>query len=48
MPGVIALKYVEDFTKYRYEHPAVGKSSAESVVSGWETLNTYAFQFCLW
>jgi ubiquitin carboxyl-terminal hydrolase 25/28 len=48
MPGVIALKYVEDFTKYRNEHPAVGKSSAESVISGWETLTTYAFQFCLW
>lgn len=40
MPGVIASRYVEDFTKYRYEHPAIGRLPDESVVSGWETLNT--------
>ncbi|KAG2149405.1 hypothetical protein BD769DRAFT_1624093 [Suillus cothurnatus] len=40
MPGVIALKYVEDFTKYRYDHPAIGRQPDESVVSGWETLIT--------
>jgi len=41
IPGVIPLKYVEDFTRYRSEHPVAGKQPAESVVSGWETLNTY-------
>ncbi|KAG1813996.1 uncharacterized protein BJ212DRAFT_1482342 [Suillus subaureus] len=40
MPGVIALKYVEDFTRYRHEHPAIGRQPDESVVSGWETLIT--------
>lgn len=45
MPGVIALKYLEDFTKYRYEHPPIGRQPDESVVSGWETLIAYAHQF---
>ncbi|KAG1886129.1 hypothetical protein F4604DRAFT_1724815 [Suillus subluteus] len=40
MPGVIALKYVEDFTRYRHEHPPIGRQPDESVVSGWETLIT--------
>jgi len=43
MPGVIALRYLEDFTKYRQDHPTVGKQPAESVISGWETLNTYVY-----
>jgi ubiquitin carboxyl-terminal hydrolase 25/28 len=47
MPGVIALKYVEDFTKYRLEHPPIGRQPEESVVSGWETLITYEHQFIL-
>lgn len=47
MPGVIPLKYVEDFSKYRHEHPPIGRQPDESVVSGWETLLTYVHQFIL-
>jgi hypothetical protein len=34
MSGIIALKYAEDFVKYRYEYPFIGRQPNESVVSG--------------
>ncbi|KAI0095055.1 hypothetical protein BDY19DRAFT_916041 [Irpex rosettiformis] len=40
IPGVIPLRRVEEFVKDKSENPAVGKTSAIAVVSGWETIIT--------
>jgi ubiquitin carboxyl-terminal hydrolase 25/28 len=47
MSGILALKYAEDFAKYRYKHPFIGRQPDNSVVSGWETLIMYVHQFFL-
>ena len=42
IPGVIPLKFFEEFTRNRYNNPALGKNGEESIVIGWETFLTYA------
>lgn len=41
IPGVIPLKFSEEFTRNRLENPVIGKNGEESVVIGWETFLTY-------
>lgn len=37
IPGVIPVKYIEEFTRERWDNPAAGRSREQSVVSGLET-----------
>ncbi|KAF8549948.1 hypothetical protein OG21DRAFT_523923 [Imleria badia] len=37
IPGVIPVKYIEEFTRERWDNPAPGLNQAESVVAGLET-----------
>ncbi|KAF8433463.1 cysteine proteinase [Boletus edulis BED1] len=37
IPGVIPVKYIEEFTRERWDNPAIGRNKEESVVSGLET-----------
>ncbi|KAH0837895.1 hypothetical protein J3R83DRAFT_6125 [Lanmaoa asiatica] len=37
IPGVIPVKYIEEFTRERWNNPALGRNREESVVSGLET-----------
>lgn len=49
IPGVIPLKFVEEFNRSKLENPCIDKNGQESVVIGWETLLTYVsplFSIC--
>ena len=37
IPGVIPVKYIEEFTRERWDNPTAGRNREESVVSGLET-----------
>ena len=41
IPGVIPAKYIEEFTRERWDSPAPSRNREESVVSGVETLLVY-------
>jgi ubiquitin carboxyl-terminal hydrolase 25/28 len=43
IPGVIPLKFSEEFTQNRHDNPVIGKNGEESVVIGWETFLTYVW-----
>lgn len=47
IPGVIPVKYIEEFTRERWDNPAPGRNREESVVSGLETLLLYVQSFIL-
>ncbi|ETW86564.1 hypothetical protein HETIRDRAFT_306078, partial [Heterobasidion irregulare TC 32-1] len=40
VPGVVPARYVEDFVKFKTEHPPPGKSKEVSLMMAWETILT--------
>jgi ubiquitin carboxyl-terminal hydrolase 25/28 len=41
IPGVIPPKFMEEFTKEKYEHPPIGKTGESSVSTAWDTVIQY-------
>lgn len=40
IPGVIPVKFIDEYTKFKQSSPMPGKTGEESVVSSWETIIT--------
>lgn len=47
IPGAIPVKYIEEFTRERWDNPAPGRNREETVVSGLETFLLCVYLFML-